>query len=219
MRGWAGIVVAIVAGWPAWLYSHAAAHPPGNYPPSAFILDEPPTGGIRFPQIPNTPFDQTQGISYSANRAPYVIQYNVTVQRELFAHAVASLTYAGSHGVRLFSSVNENLPIPCSAARAPLPPWCPAMPSGAPGFAGNPFTGQLTNPNFSDLNDAAPSSTSRYNSLQASLKPAIRRGVSGAGGVLMVQMYRRWLLDLSTRKFLRDHGSLRPGAGSGAVCV
>ena len=137
--------------------------------PSAFILDEPPTGGIRFPQIPNTPFDQTQGISYRANRAPYVIQYNVTVQRELFAHAVASLTYAGSHGVHLFSSVNENLPIPCSAARAPLPPWCPAMPSGAPGFAGNPFTGQLTNPNFSDLNDAAPSSTSRYNSLQASL--------------------------------------------------
>ena len=138
--------------------------------PSAFILDEPPTGGIRFPEIPNPPFfDQTQGITYSANHAPYVIQYNLSLQRELFAHAVASLTYAGSHGVHLFSSVNENLPIPCSAASAPLPLWCPATPSGAPGLAGNPFTGQLTNPNFSNLDDAVPASTSRYNSLQASV--------------------------------------------------
>ena len=138
-------------------------------PPSEFILDEPPLGGIPFPAIPSTPFDQTQGTSYRADHAPYVIQYNVTAQRELFARAVASLTYAGSHGVHLFSSVNENLPIPCSAASAPLPPWCPAMAAGAPGSAGNPFTGQLTNPHFSNLNDAVPASTSRYNSLQASL--------------------------------------------------
>jgi hypothetical protein len=138
--------------------------------PSAFILDEPPTGGIPFPQVPNTPPDQTQGISYSGtNHAPYVIQYNVTVQREVFAHAVASLAYVGSHGVHLFTQINENLPIPCSAPTAFLPPWCPAMPSGAPGLAGNPFTGQLTNPNFSDLNDGVPASTSRYDSLQASL--------------------------------------------------
>ena len=138
-------------------------------PPSEFILDEPPLGGIPFPAIPNTPFDQTQGTSYSSNHAPYVMQYNLTAQRELFAHTVATLTYAGSHGVHLFSSVNENLPIPCSAASTPLPPWCPSMASGAPGSAGNPFTGQLTNPHFSNLDDAEPASTSRYSSLQASL--------------------------------------------------
>lgn len=137
--------------------------------PSAFIVDEPPTGGLPFPRIPNTPSDQAQGTSYSTNHAPYVIQYNLTLQRELFADAVASLAYIGSHGIHLFSSVNENLPIFCSEASAPLPSWCPAMPSGAPGSAGNPFTGQLTNPNFSDHNDAVPASTSRYNSLQASL--------------------------------------------------
>ena len=137
--------------------------------PSAFILDEPPTGGIRFPQVPNTPPDQTQGISYGGtNRAPYVIQYNLNLQRELFAHAVAMLAYVGSHGVHLFSSVNENLPISCGAASKPLPLWCPAMPSGHAGSAGNPFTGQLANPNFSNLDDAVPASTSRFNSLQAS---------------------------------------------------
>jgi hypothetical protein len=139
--------------------------------PSAFILDEPPTGGIPFPAIPNAvPFYQTQGISYSGtNRAPYVLQYNLTVQREVFAHAVASVGYVGSHGVHLFNQVNENLPIPCSAAKAPLPSWCPAMPSGTPGSAGNPYSGGLTNPRFSVLGDAVPVSTSRYNSLQASL--------------------------------------------------
>ena len=138
-------------------------------PPSGFILDEPPTGGIRFPEIPSAPFEQTQGISYLASHAPYVMQYNLTLQREIFAHTVASLGYVGSHGVDLFTQGNENLPIPCSAASAPLPPWCPGMPSGAPGSAGNPFTGQLINPNVSDLEDAVPVSTSRYSSLQASL--------------------------------------------------
>lgn len=138
-------------------------------PPSGFILYEPPTGGIPFPQIPVAPFEQTQGVSYLASHAPYVIQYNLTVQREIVAHTVASLGYVGSHGVHLFTQENENLPIPCSAASAPLPAWCPGMLAGAPGSAGNPFTGQLTNPNVSNLEDAVPVSTSRYNSLQASL--------------------------------------------------
>jgi hypothetical protein len=139
-------------------------------PPSGFILDQPPVGGIPFPQIPNRVYYQTQGISYSGtNRAPYVIQYNLTVQREIFAHGVVSVAYVGSHGVHLFSQVNENLPIPCSAASAPLPAWCPSSPSGTPGLAGNPFTGQLINPNFDVQADAKPTSTSRYHSLQASL--------------------------------------------------
>ena len=73
------------------------------------------------------PFEQTQGVSYLASHAPYVIQYNLTVQREIVAHTVASLGYVGSHGVHLFTQENENLPIPCSAASAPLPPWCPGM--------------------------------------------------------------------------------------------
>jgi hypothetical protein len=44
------------------------------------------------------------------------------------------------------------------------------MAAGTPGSARNPFAGKLTNPNFSNLEDALPVSTSRYNSLQASLK-------------------------------------------------
>ena len=139
-------------------------------PPSGFIQVEPPTGGLPFPGIPAGPYEQAQGVSFRGTKsAPYVIQYNLSVQREIFAHAVASLAYVGSHGVHLFTQENENLPIPCSAASAPLPAWCPGEASGAPGSAGNPFTGQLVNPNLSLLEDAVPVSTSRYNSLQASL--------------------------------------------------
>jgi len=138
-------------------------------PPSAFVVDEPAMGGIPFPAIQNKPLYESLGISYERTReAPYVIQYNLTIQREILAHAIVSLGYVGSRGVHLFSLANENLPVPCSAAQNPLPLWCPAMPSGIPGSIGNPFTGLLTNPNFGVLGDAAPTSTSRYNALQAS---------------------------------------------------
>jgi len=139
-------------------------------PPSGFILDQLPTGGIAFPVIPNVPFTESLGVSYArTTHAPYVMQYNLTLQQEIFAHAIVSLGYVGSRGVHLFSTVNENLPVPCSAAQNPLPSWCPATPSGIPGFAGNPFTGLLANPAFGALADALPTSTSRYNALQTSL--------------------------------------------------
>jgi hypothetical protein len=139
-------------------------------PPSAFVLDEPPMGGIPFPAIQNKPLYESLGISYErTTRAPYVIQYNLTIQREIFARTVLSLGYVGSRGVHLFSEANENLPVPCSAAQSPAPSWCPAVPSGVPGSIGNPFTGLLKSPNFGVLDDAAPTSTSRYNALQASV--------------------------------------------------
>ncbi len=154
-------------------------------PPSGFILDFPPAGGIPFPAIPNTLLNQQLGVSYRRTvHAPYMIQYNLTVQRELFARAVVSLGYVGSRGVHLFSIVNENPPVPCSLARGPLPSWCPATPSGIPGSASNPFTGVLTNPSFGGLLDAAPTSTSRYNSFQASINRQF--------GMLQVQASYSW---------------------------
>jgi len=139
-------------------------------PPSGFIQVEPPAGGIPFPMIPNAPASESLGVSYrGTTRAPYVIQYNFTLQREIVANMVASLGYVGSRGVHLFSLVNENLPIPCSEGTRPLPSWCPPAPSGTPGLAANPFTGLLSNPNFGPLADAAPTSASRYSSLQAAL--------------------------------------------------
>lgn len=59
------------------------------------------------------------------------------------------------------------------------------MPSGTPGLVGNPFTGRLTNPNFGVLGNAAPTSTSRYRSLQASLNRQF-------GAVLQMQASYSW---------------------------
>ncbi|MGA9631079.1 MAG: TonB-dependent receptor [Candidatus Acidiferrales bacterium] len=137
-------------------------------PPSGAVLDFPPTP-IPFPTIPNVPFSQFLGVSYKGtNHAPYVIQYNLNVQREIFSHTVLSVGFVGSQGVHLFSIHDENLPVPCSDHPAVLPAGvtCPATTSGIPGLAGNPFTGLLTNPNFGSLNDATPTSHSSYNSLQ-----------------------------------------------------
>jgi TonB dependent receptor len=155
-------------------------------PPSGFILAVPPAGGLPFPVIPNVPFVESLGISYQrTTHAPYVMQYNLTLQREVFAHAIVSLGYVGSRGIHLFSTVNENLPVPCSDAQSPLPSWCPSMPSGNPGTLGNPFTGLLTNPNFGLLSDALATSTSRYNSLQAALNRQF-------GAAFQVQVSYAW---------------------------
>jgi len=149
-------------------------------PPSGAVLDFPQGGGIPFPTIPNVPFAQFLGISYKGTtHVPYVIQYNLTVQREVLHGTVLSVGFVGSQGVHLFSIHNENLPVPCSQATAPLPPQCPASPSGIPGFANNPFTGLLTNPNFGSLNDATPTSHSTYNSLQVALNRQFSHNFQG----------------------------------------
>jgi hypothetical protein len=107
-------------------------------PPSGFILDFPAAGGIPFPAIPNTLLDQQLGISYRRTTvAPYVLQYNLTVQREVLGRTVVSVGYVGSRGVHLFSVANENLPVPCSAAQSPLPSWCPTT---QPAFRVQPLT-------------------------------------------------------------------------------
>ena len=144
--------------------------------PSAFTLDSSVT--LPFPGIPNVPPSQYLGLSYQrTTTAPYVMQYNLMLEREMFANTVVSVGYVGSRGVHLFSLVSDNLPIHCAAARAPLPAWCPAAPSGPPGSTGNPFTGELTNPNFQNLYDDVPVSTSRYNSLQVSMNRQMGQGV------------------------------------------
>jgi hypothetical protein len=147
-------------------------------PPSGAVLDFPPAG-VAFPTIPNAPFSQFLGVSYKGtDHAPYVIQYNLTVQREIISHTVLSVGFVASQGVHLFSIHDENLPVPCSVNPS-LAPYCPADPVGTPGFANNPFTGTLTNPNFGSLNDATPTSHSSYNSLQVALNRQFSHNFQG----------------------------------------
>ena len=104
------------------------------------------------------------GLDYRTDTSPYVMQYNLTIQRELPGSFIASVGYVGSSGVHLFSIRDQNLP--------KLTPGG----TGPPGSPSNPFLGTATNPKFGSLNDVAPSSHSTYHSLQASLNRQFSQG-------------------------------------------
>ena len=48
------------------------------------------------------------GLDYTTNHAPYVMQYNLTIQRQITAGTVFSIGYNGSAGVHLFSEHDAN---------------------------------------------------------------------------------------------------------------
>ena len=51
------------------------------------------------------------GYAWQVNRTPYMIQYNLNVQREVLQGTVVSVGYVGSHGVNLISGNQQN-PVP-----------------------------------------------------------------------------------------------------------
>ena len=53
-----------------------------------------------------------EGVSYHANTTPFVMQYNLTVQREITSGTVLSLGYVGSRGYNLLVQDDLNPPIP-----------------------------------------------------------------------------------------------------------
>jgi outer membrane receptor protein involved in Fe transport len=53
-----------------------------------------------------------EGVSYHADTTPFVMQYNLTVQREIASGTVLSLGYVGSRGYNLLVQDDLNPPIP-----------------------------------------------------------------------------------------------------------
>jgi hypothetical protein len=133
------------------------------------------------------------GLDYTTDTSPYVMQYNLTIQRELPGRFIASAGYVGSSGVHLFSIRDQNLPR--------LTPGG----AGLPGSPTNPFSGTATNPNFGSLNNVAPSSHSTYHSLQASLNRQFSEG-------FVLGMSYTWSKCL-------DNGSVSSGLEQGAFPI
>jgi hypothetical protein len=143
-------------------------------PPSQTVVVTPPTSIALFP-FPaqckpagclNPPFGTVYGIDYRSNVSPYAMQYNLTIQRDLGHSMVASLGYVGSQGVHLYSQRNYNSPTIQGGPSTCTSPSCT-------------FTGPVPNPNFSGLDDTAPTSHSTYNGLVASLNRQISRNLQG----------------------------------------
>jgi hypothetical protein len=155
--------------------------PPLNYPTI-------PQGGLQIPSA-------FPGWDYHVQNTPYVIQYNLNVQRELTPGTVVTVGYIGSHGVHLFTGQEQNPPVACSLSQGPgcaLPP--PLSMPPAPGSAGtfaNGFAGGYVgfgtpgnvignprlNPGLGSFPNLVASSTSRYNSMLGSLNRRFSRNV------------------------------------------
>ena len=103
------------------------------------------------PPLPSLTF----GTDYLIHKTPFMMQYNLNSQHEIFNGSVLTVGYVGSRGVDLLSFRDYNPPVPVTA------------PNGQLQF-GNPATGlsyPRINPAFGTLVLTNPGSSSHYNSL------------------------------------------------------
>jgi hypothetical protein len=108
------------------------------------------------PPLPST----TIGYAYQLNRTPYMIQYNMNVQRELVQGTVLTVGYVGSHGVNLITGVQEN-------------PTSYTIDSGGVYH----FNGIRQNPALGSSTLGVNGTNSRYNSLQAAVNRRLSHSV------------------------------------------
>ena len=109
---------------------------------------------------------QTLPWYYPINLSPYMMQYNLNIQREILPSTVLTLGYVGSHGVHLLTGVERNPPLPTIDANGV---YHFTSPSGVQ----NP----RRNPNLLYFVTNQPITTSRYHSLQAILNRRFSRSV------------------------------------------
>ncbi len=149
----------------------------------------------------------TQGVTWfgailnNVNHAPYVMQYNLTIQRQLPKGMLFNIGYNGSAGNHEFSQIDANPPqawgdVTSAQLNAPGAGGAPSLfntftdfgalptPSGqgARGTVNNPFVGTHVNPNFASIEAIEPISHSSYNSLQTSLARQFTAGLAGTVG-------------------------------------
>jgi outer membrane receptor protein involved in Fe transport len=96
-------------------------------------------------------------------RTPYVQNYNLNFQRELFKNGVLEVGYVGSHGTKLFRYRDINQPVNPSVSAARPFDNGPFAPSGG---------------TFFYVNQIETTANSSYNSLQTSFTVRDRRGFS-----------------------------------------
>jgi hypothetical protein len=112
------------------------------------------------------------GLDYQTDHAPYVMQFNLTLQREISNGTVFSVGYIGSAGVHMMTSHDANPPLAASnqfySDGVKAPTYNP-LAYGPPGSPTNPFVGALANQAFESISTDEATSHSSYHSLQLML--------------------------------------------------
>ena len=131
------------------------------------------------------------GLLPTVDKAPYVVQYNLTVQRQLWRGALFNIGYNGSTGVHLFEWINANpvlaygdvtsaqLNAGGSSSIAATFAGSGATGQGTRGTVTNPFVGLHENSNLQSYMAPQPEAHSSYNSLQTSLTRQFSGALAG----------------------------------------
>jgi carboxypeptidase family protein len=144
-----------------------------NSPPWSVIQQQNPTFPTPFVGAATPSLTLSPGWEWNDNRTPYMIEYNLNIERQLPWGMVGSIGYVGSHGVDNFSLVEEN-PVPGSIVNGTFVFSCGPVTAGVPTTCTN---AGRRNPALGTVSVAVNGSTSRYNSLQASLNRVIGRNI------------------------------------------
>jgi len=102
---------------------------------------------------------QTNGTYYGTHQTPYTIEYNLNIQRELFANTLLTVGYVGTRGIHLLAFHDFNPPTETTDANGVMHF---ATPTGTQNPRIDPALGSL------DMTDT--SSHSNYNALQVSVE-------------------------------------------------
>ena len=141
-----------------------------NSPPWNVVTANSPTFPVPFAAnvAPNPTL--TNGYDWAAVKTPYLMEYNLNLQREIMAGTVLTVGYVGSHGVDNFVEAEQN-PYPVTLVNGVyyFSPTC-----GKNNSIGGPTTcptgnSARTNPALGSFTLGENGATSRYDSLQVSV--------------------------------------------------
>ena len=155
----------ILAYWdqPPWTTFQAGLSVPGTTAPNFPNI---PTGGN--PLVTSSP-----GFDYNNNTTPYVMQYNLSIQRELMQGTVFTASYVGSRGVHMLTQVEQN-PLVLGANGSTVNT---ATNNGFNAAGSAVVTFGRQNTKLGSFPDFIPTTTSRYNSLQMAVNRRLSHGV------------------------------------------
>jgi hypothetical protein len=136
------------------------------YPTFQAGITVPGTTPPLYPTIPaagRALLTSSPGWDWANHNTPYMMQYNLNVQRELFSNTVLTVGYVGSRGIHLLTEKEQNPMVVTLDA------------NGRQHFGTiNPANGAVVdnprvNPGLGSFPDMIPTTTLRYNSLQTTL--------------------------------------------------
>lgn len=100
-------------------------------------------------------------LGYNIYTTPYIIQFNMNVQREIPGNIIVSVGYLGSQSSHLLAQIELNPPIASGSAQNPAFATLQKVNGGS-----TLVTNPRINPNFGDMGEILPVAHSSYNALQ-----------------------------------------------------